>query len=95
MCKVILMLFAGVSGSALARDDYIRTIDRIATWLMGLFTKHDCALAFSLNVAPLSPWMIFAVPTLSPNAFASVSASIEAISLSERDNCFLEQSESE
>jgi hypothetical protein len=55
---------------------------------MVLLTMRDKALAFSLKVIPLSPWMIFATPTFTPKAFASASASNAAISLFARNNLF-------
>src|SRR5450759_2832763 len=62
--------------------------NRLAIWPMVLLTMRDNALAFSLKVVPLSPWMIFVILTFTPKAFARTSASNPASSLSERDNLF-------
>ena len=63
--------------------------NRAATWPMVLLTARDIVLAVTLEVVPLLPWMIFAVSTFTPKAFASESASNPAISLSDRVNLFV------
>ena len=53
-----------------------------------LWTMRDNELAFTLKTDPLSPWIIFAKSTFTPEAFESTNASKPAISLSERESLF-------
>src|SRR6516164_4567097 len=63
--------------------------NRATTWPMALLTARDIVLALTLKVAPLSPWMIFAITTFIPKAFERASASNPAINLSERASLFV------
>src|SRR5574341_2556591 len=53
-----------------------------------LWTTRETELVFSLKTDPSSPWMIFAMPTFTPDAFESTNASKPLISLSERESLF-------
>src|SRR6266446_8273237 len=43
--------------------------NNVETWPMILLTTRDNVLVLTLKIAPLSPWMIFAMPTFTPKAF--------------------------
>src|SRR5712692_5820383 len=62
--------------------------NRAATLPTVLWTTRDNELGFTLKTDPLSPWMIFAMPTFTAEAFESTNASKPTISLSERDSLF-------